>query len=108
LPCPCLNPVRIRRLDLFDTGQDGQTPPVEHDLFWERDFKMKVLDLLKVFQTADSGAAAVGLVALKRALVNVGMVIMVAVGGGITGLGDAVITDRTAGTGADWPGCENL
>lgn len=54
---------------------------------------MKLLNLFKAFKTDESGAVTVDWVVLTAAIVGLGMVVMVSVGGGITGLGDAIVTD---------------
>ncbi len=54
---------------------------------------MKVFNLFKAFNKDDSGAVTVDWVVLTAAIVGLGMVVMVSVGGGITGLGDAIVTD---------------
>ena len=57
---------------------------------------MKLLNLFKAFQKNESGAVTVDWVVLTAAIVGLGMVVMVTVGGGITGLGDAIVTDLNA------------
>ena len=54
---------------------------------------MKLLNLFKAFHKDESGAVTVDWVVLTAAIVGLGMVVMVSVGGGITGLGDAIVTD---------------
>ena len=54
---------------------------------------MKLLNLFKAFKNDDSGAVTVDWVVLTAAIVGLGMVVMVSVGGGITGLGDSIVTD---------------
>ena len=61
---------------------------------------MKLLNLFKAFKKDESGAVTVDWVVLTAAIVGLGMVVMTTVGGGITGLGDAIETDlgsRSAG-----------
>ncbi len=54
---------------------------------------MKLLNLFKAFKKDESGAVTVDWVVLTAAIVGLGMVVMVSVGHGITGLGDAIVTD---------------
>ena len=54
---------------------------------------MKLLNLFKTFKKDESGAVTVDWVVLTAAIVGLGMVVMTTVGGGITGLGDAIATD---------------
>ena len=54
---------------------------------------MKLLSLFKAFRKDESGAVTVDWVVLTAAIVGLGMVVMVSVGGGITGLGDSIVTD---------------
>ena len=54
---------------------------------------MKLLNLFKTFKSDESGAVTVDWVVLTAAIVGLGMVVMVSVGGGITGLGDSIVTD---------------
>jgi len=61
---------------------------------------MKLLNIFKSFKNDESGAVTVDWVVLTAAIVGLGMVVMTTVGGGITGLSDAVVTDlgsRTSG-----------
>ena len=61
---------------------------------------MKLLNLFKSFKNDESGAVTVDWVVLTAAIVGLGMVVMTTVGGGITGLGDSIVTDlgsRSAG-----------
>jgi Flp pilus assembly pilin Flp len=61
---------------------------------------MKLQNLFKAFKKDESGAVTVDWVVLTAAIVGLGMVVMTTVGGGITGLGDAIVTDlgsRSAG-----------
>ena len=61
---------------------------------------MKLLNLFKAFKSDEAGAVTVDWVVLTAAIVGLGMVVMTTVGGGITGLGDAIVTDlgyRSAG-----------
>ena len=54
---------------------------------------MKLLNLFKSFKKDEAGAVTVDWVVLTAAIVGLGMVVMTTVGGGITGLGDAIVTD---------------
>ncbi len=54
---------------------------------------MKLLNIFKSFKNDESGAVTVDWVVLTAAIVGLGMVVMTTVGGGITGLGDAIVTD---------------
>ena len=54
---------------------------------------MKLLNLFKGFKNDESGAVTVDWVVLTAAIVGLGMVVMTTVGGGITGLGDAIVVD---------------
>ena len=54
---------------------------------------MKLLNLFKSFKSDEAGAVTVDWVVLTAAIVGLGMVVMTTVGGGITGLGDAIVTD---------------
>ena len=54
---------------------------------------MKIANLFKSFKNDESGAVTVDWVVLTAAIVGLGMVVMTTVGGGITGLGDAIVTD---------------
>ena len=54
---------------------------------------MKLLNLFKAFKKDESGAVTVDWVVLTAAIVGLGMVVMTTVGGGITGLGDEIVTD---------------
>ena len=54
---------------------------------------MKLQNLFKAFKKDESGAVTVDWVVLTAAIVGLGMVVMTTVGGGITGLGDAIVTD---------------
>ena len=54
---------------------------------------MKLLNTFKAFRKDESGAVTVDWVVLTAAIVGLGMVVMQTVGGGITGLGDAIVTD---------------
>ena len=54
---------------------------------------MKLFKLFKNFHNDESGAVTVDWVVLTAAIVGLGMVVMTTVGGGITGLGDAIVTD---------------
>ena len=54
---------------------------------------MKLMNLFKSFKKDEAGAVTVDWVVLTAAIVGLGMVVMTTVGGGITGLGDAIVTD---------------
>ena len=54
---------------------------------------MKLKNLFKAFTKDEAGAVTVDWVVLTAAIVGLGMVVMTTVGGGITGLGDAIVTD---------------
>ena len=54
---------------------------------------MKLLNLFKSFKSDEAGAVTVDWVVLTAAIVGLGMVVMTTVGGGITGLGDSIVTD---------------
>ena len=54
---------------------------------------MKLLNLFKAFKKDESGAVTVDWVVLTAAIVGLGMVVMTTVGGGITGLSGAIVTD---------------
>ena len=56
-------------------------------------FAMKLLNIFKSFKNDESGAVTVDWVVLTAAIVGLGMVVMTTVGGGIEGLGDAIVTD---------------
>ena len=61
---------------------------------------MNLLNIFKSFKSDESGAVTVDWVVLTAAIVGLGMVVMVAVGGGITGLGNSIVDDlanRAAG-----------
>ena len=61
---------------------------------------MKLLNLFKTFRSDESGAVTVDWVVLTAAIVGLGMVVMTAVGGGVTQLGGEIVTDlgtRTSG-----------
>ena len=65
-----------------------------------RDKAMKLLNIFKSFKSDESGAVTVDWVVLTAAIVGLGMVVMTTVGGGIEGLGDAIVSDlegRAAG-----------
>ena len=57
---------------------------------------MKLQVLTKALKRNESGAMTVDWGALTAAVVGHGMVVMTTVGGGITGLGDAIVTERGA------------
>jgi Flp pilus assembly pilin Flp len=54
---------------------------------------MKLLNIFKSFKSDESGAVTVDWVVLTAAIVGLGMVVMVAVGGGIQGLGNSIVDD---------------
>jgi Flp pilus assembly pilin Flp len=54
---------------------------------------MKLINLFKSFKNDESGAVTVDWVVLTAAIVGLGMVVMGTVGDGITGLGEAIVTD---------------
>ena len=54
---------------------------------------MKLLNIFKAFKKSESGAVTVDWVVLTAAIVGLGMVVMVSVGGGITGLGNSIVAD---------------
>ena len=54
---------------------------------------MKIANFFKSFKKDESGAVTVDWVVLTAAIVGLGMVVMTTVGDGITGLGDAIVTD---------------
>ena len=61
---------------------------------------LKLRKLFKNFKSDESGAVTVDWVVLTAAIVGLGMVVMKTVGGGITGLGDSIVSDlsnRTSG-----------
>jgi len=61
---------------------------------------MKLLNIFKSFKNDESGAVTVDWVVLTAAIVGLGMVVMTTVGGGIEGLGAAIVSDlegRAAG-----------
>jgi Flp pilus assembly pilin Flp len=63
-------------------------------------YAMKLLNIFKSFKNDESGAVTVDWVVLTAAIVGLGMVVMTTVGGGIEGLGAAIVTDlegRAAG-----------
>ena len=53
---------------------------------------MKLLNLFKTFLSDESGAVTVDWV-VQKAIFGLGMVVMMSVVGGITGLGDAIVVD---------------
>jgi Flp pilus assembly pilin Flp len=82
-------PARNReRRQLARVGRDVTSP---EDTSKGRE--MKLLNLFKTFKSDESGAVTVDWVVLTAAIVGLGMVVMVTVGGGITGLGNAIVTD---------------
>ena len=54
---------------------------------------MSFKNICKAFSKDESGAVTVDWVVLTAAIVGLGMVVMVSVGGGITGLGDDIVSD---------------
>ena len=54
---------------------------------------MKLVQLFKAFSSDEAGAVTVDWVVLTAAIVGLGMVVMVAVGGGIQGLGNSIVDD---------------
>jgi len=61
---------------------------------------MKLFNFFKAFKSDESGAVTVDWVVLTAAIVGLGMVVMTTVGGGIEGLGSAIVSDlegRAAG-----------
>ncbi len=61
---------------------------------------MKLMNLFKTFKSDEAGAVTVDWVVLTAAIVGLGMVVMTTVGGGIEGLGQAIVDDlgtRSAG-----------
>ena len=54
---------------------------------------MKISNMFKAFTKDESGAVTVDWVVLTAAIVGLGMVVMVSVGGGITSLANGVATD---------------
>ena len=59
---------------------------------------MKLLSIFKSFKNNESGAVTVDWVVLTAAIVGLGMVVMVSVGGGITSLGEQVATELSVNT----------
>ena len=57
---------------------------------------LKLRKLFKNFKSDESGAVTVDWVVLTAAIVGLGMVVMKTVGGGISSLGDTVVTDLKA------------
>lgn len=57
---------------------------------------LKLRKLFKNFKSDESGAVTVDWVVLTAAIVGLGMVVMKTVGGGISSLGDTVVTDLEA------------
>lgn len=51
---------------------------------------MKLFDLIKTFARNESGAVTVDWVVLTAAIVGLGIAVIVAVSGGVTGLGDQI------------------
>ena len=64
---------------------------------------MKLINLFRAFNRNDSVAATIDWPVLTAAIVDFGMVVMTQVGGSITGLGDAIVTDL----GSRHPGFES-
>ena len=61
---------------------------------------MKLMNFFKTFKNDEAGAVTVDWVVLTAAIVGLGMVVMTTVGGGIEGLGQAIVDDlgtRSAG-----------
>ena len=61
---------------------------------------LKLRKLFKSFKSDESGAVTVDWVVLTAAIVGLGMVVMQTVGGGITALGDDIVSnlgERSAG-----------
>ena len=54
---------------------------------------MKLLNLFKTFKSEDSGAVTVDWVVLTAAIVGLGMVVIMSVGGGITDLATKIQAD---------------
>ena len=54
---------------------------------------MKLLNIFKSFKSEESGAVTVDWVVLTAAIVGLGMVVMLSVGGGIQGLGNSIVDD---------------
>ena len=54
---------------------------------------MKLLNIFKNFRKDEDGAVTVDWVVLTAAIVGLGLVVMVAVGGGIQGLGNSIVDD---------------
>ena len=54
---------------------------------------LKLRKLFKSFRADESGAVTVDWVVLTAAIVGLGMVVMKTVGGGIEGLGGAIVSD---------------
>jgi Flp pilus assembly pilin Flp len=54
---------------------------------------MKLLSIFKTFKKDEAGAVTVDWVVLTAAIVGLGMVVMVSVGNGITGLGNSIVSD---------------
>ena len=52
---------------------------------------MKLLNIFKSFKSEESGAVTVDWVVLTAAIVGLGMVVMLSVGGGIQGLGNSIV-----------------
>ena len=55
-----------------------------------------MLKFVRRFRQQDEGAVTVDWVVLTAAIVGLGMVVMKTVGGGISTLGDTVVTDLSA------------
>ena len=54
---------------------------------------MKLLNIFKSFKSEESGDVTVDWVVLTAAIVGLGMVVMLSVGGGIQGLGNSIVDD---------------
>jgi Flp pilus assembly pilin Flp len=61
--------------------------------FPEREYTMKLKNLIKKFFNDEAGAVTVDWVVLTAAIAGLGMVVMSTVGNGIETLGDTVVTD---------------
>lgn len=59
---------------------------------------MKLLNFFKSFHNDESGAVTVDWVVLTAAIVGLGLVVMQAVGGGLTSLGDKISTELGTNT----------
>jgi Flp pilus assembly pilin Flp len=78
----------------------GKTDAADQCNTLERAKIMKLFNFFKTFKNDESGAVTVDWVVLTAAIVGLGMVVMTTVGGGIEGLGTAIVSDlegRAAG-----------